>query len=174
MKFIGDISKLEWEMIENEDPWGPSFIRIGFTNNGEFPVFFNKLSFGINIKLANKEIVSYTFPIGNEGEEVSYVCTYEELLPEIIRIIPELVGIPYDIYVWAKNNGKYFSKEFKIIIPIPDSVNPSPKEWDDTEKKYKFLVPYPQKFPKKGFFWAWNEEKNCWTEEKIPKYLLNV
>jgi hypothetical protein len=167
ISFIGDISKKTWKISgewKDPSPW----FRIGFTDNGNLPVFFNKLKFGMKIFLNEELINEYYYPEENGIEVVEYSCTYEDVMPHHFFLIPAIAGMVYKINVWAENSEIFFEKNFKIMIPLPDSMNPSAKNWNEKTKQYDFLIKYPKKIPKNGFYWAWDEKKEQWIQKRVP------
>lgn len=168
MRFIGDITNQTWEKIEEQEEYNVPTLTVGFVDDGKLPVTFTKISFGMNIFLDEEEIGNYEYPPKDSEEVVSFEYTDQEIMPVFFPIVPALAGRVYKIFVWAKNAGQFFSKEFKIMIPLPDSMNPSAKGWDEEKLTYSHVVPFPTEFPEDGFYWSWNEETESWIQDLLP------
>lgn len=168
MKFIGDIKKQTWEKFEEQEEYNVPILSVGFVDDEKLPVRFDKLSFGMNIFLGEEKIGNYDYPAKDTEEQVSFEYTDQEIMPVFFPIVPALAGRVYTIFVWAKNAGQFFSKEFKIMIPLPDSMNPSARDWDEEKLAYAHVVPFPKEFPEDGFYWSWNEETESWEQDLLP------
>lgn len=155
MKFISDITKKEWS-VEKEDL--ESFrisLKIGFRDNGNLPVIFNKMSFGFYLTDENERIVDETFP----PEGVEHISTDQEIL-DIFYIDYLYPDKEYILTIWSKNDNDSWQYSEKIILPRLEQPFPS---WTYDEQEHSWEPPVaPPQDP--GIAYEWDEDKKQWVK----------
>lgn len=114
MKIISDISKKTINFVE-EDKDQQYFVEFYFcfVDNGNLPVIFDNLSFGMLIKDSDGQTLhSFIEPKENfeyNRTDQDYLFSYE------VRNFS--ANVEYTINVWCKNNDNEWEKEFPLIFP---------------------------------------------------------
>jgi len=150
MKFIADISKKTWEVIEEKANGSEAFVSIGFVDNKKDKIFFDNLFFGANLKCGDKEL-SFSFP--NDG--VSYISTDQKIIESFS--FETKADEDWEVSVWAENSGELMTKTVNIVIEKPEKLFES-WLWSDEDQSWYPPIPYP----KDGLSYLWNEEDKQW------------
>jgi len=150
MKFIADISKKTWEVIEEETFKSQRHISIGFVDNKKDQVFFDNLFFGANMKCGDKEL-SFSFPKNG----ISYISTDQKIIESFS--FETKADDNWEVTVWAENSGELMTKTVNIFIEKPDKPFES-WLWNDELQLWSPPIPYP----KDDLKYLWNEEDKQW------------
>lgn len=154
MKFVADIKKNTWELLE--DSSGNSFFSLDiyfcFRDNGNLPVIFKDLSFGLYMRDGRgfnyiKEFPEGQSPYISTDQDYLKVCNIHSLIPENTYVLD----------LWAKNDGKLFEKSFDVTLSKPPQPWPS---WTYNEELYLWEPPTP--LPQDGNFYDWDEKSLSW------------
>ena len=155
LKAIADISKNIWTF--NEKPLSSYFLdlEIGFRDNENLPVFFDRLSFGYSMVLNDQIIFEKELPPPG--------CVYESTDQEKIEgsYISVIPGKQYTLNFWANNSDIQWNDFFSFFLPVPDSPYPS---WILNPDEGLWVPPYP--YPTDGKNYIWDEEKLLWVSEE--------
>jgi len=160
MKFVGDIILLTWNQTDDFVSNFEFPLEIGFRDNDGFPVNFNNLSFGYELKKGSSVISSYSFIPTTDFQYVSsdqdylYATVIENLSPDIA----------YKLKIWATNNDQNFESIYDLVLPLPPSPYPS-WHWDAKTNSWQPPVPMPSDPPPGK--WIWDEETQQWVEKQI-------
>lgn len=128
-------------------------IEIGFTD-GELPVEFDNLSFGLEVVANGEQAFSASYPPAG----VNYVATDQEYISNdrvYLRADDNVI-----LSVWAENAGERYTDTVTFIIPRPPQPFPS---WNWNGDYWEAPVPYPTDGEDIYIDYVWDEELGDWV-----------
>jgi hypothetical protein len=160
MKYIGDISTLTFEKVDDIAYGFQLPIQIGFRDNGSLPVTFQDLRFEYQLKQGTEIISSYVM-------DDIYISTDQDYIYStmIDNLTP---NGEYTIVVMADHSGKEFKSVIEnIVLPLPPSPYPS---WLWDAEKNEWVIPLPMPTDPPPDKWVWDEETVQWVE-RAPAFV---
>lgn len=162
MKFLADISKKDWTLINDDvQHFFHIILEIGFRDGKNTIVEFNDMAYGYSIvDDQGNNIFEQKYPEAN----MVFVSTDEDVLESrsIDYLFPDK---NYTIDLWAENDGDFWQTSHTFSIPRLPQPFPS---WTYNEEEYSWIPPIPHPLDENNSY-SWDEENQQWiiSEELV-------
>lgn len=154
----GNLPLKEWSFTleDNDFKENSLFLLLGFSDEKNKEIFFNDLSFGIQLYDSNNVAV---YSYDSKTEPIKFIKTDQPIIKSFI-INNLKFGENYSIHCWAINDDEMFADNFSFLIKLPEQPYES---WTFDHDKNDWIPPINP--PQDGFIYVWNEENNNWVKD---------
>lgn len=132
-------------------------LYFGFRKNGELPVVFDNLTFGLSVSENSVVVQEENLPANG----IVYESTDQDFI-EFISLNAVRIGRPYSLTVWVENAGVRWEQQFDLLIPKGPQIYPS---WSWSDELESWVAPV--EYPNDGKYYEWNEQEQRWDEVNV-------